>query len=277
MQGSFRRDDCVMKTGICSITFRSLRVEELVALASEAGLDAVEWGSDVHVPPGDVEAARRARQATLDAGLEVSSYGSYYSPLDADGVPEDFEPVLESALALGTDTIRIWAGKHGSGDAPEGHRKHLVDETRRIAALAEKAGVKLGFEFHTKTLMDSNESALQLLEEINQPNVYSYWQPPYWRMDMDYRFEGIGLLGDRLLNLHVFQWDFDDSGEQSWVDSITRLPLSAGEEEWSRYLSAVWNHNGHALLEFTRNDSAGQFLQDAATLKHWIKKQDEQI
>lgn len=244
-----------------------------MALVAMAGLDAVEWGGDVHVPPGDIEVARRARQATLDAGLEVSSYGSYYSPLDADVAPEAFEPVLESALALGTDTIRIWAGKYGSENVPDGsYRSRLVDETRRVAALAEKQGVKLAFEFHTNTLMDTNESALQLLEEINQPNVYSYWQPPYWRKDMDYRFQGIELLGDRLSNLHVFQWDFDGSGDKGWVESVTRLPLSDGAKEWRRYLSAVPDDNCYALLEFIRNDDVEQFLQDAAELNRWVKK-----
>lgn len=261
-----------MKTGICSITFRSLSIEELAALTAKAGLDAVEWGGDVHVPPGDVDAARRARQATLAAGLEVSSYGSYYSPLDADGEPEDFEPVLTSALALGTDTIRIWAGKFGSEVAPQGYRERLVEETRRIAALAAQQGVNLGFEFHVRTLMDTNESAVQLLEAINLPNVYSYWQPPYWRKDMDYRFQGLVQFGNRCSNLHVFQWDFDDSGEKIWEDSVTRLPLSNGADEWRRYLSAVLNEGCYALLEFTRNDSMEQFLQDAAELNRWVKQ-----
>ncbi len=260
-----------MKTGICSVTFRPFSIEELVALTAKAGLDAVEWGGDVHVPHGDLEAARRARRVTLDAGLEVSSYGSYFSPLDADGAPEAFEPVLESALALGSDTIRIWAGKFGSESAPADYRSRLVDQTCRVAAIAEQQGVKLAFEFHVRTLMDTNESAVQLLEEINLPNVCSYWQPPYWREDFDYRLQGLEQLGDRCSNLHVFQWDFDGSGEKSWEDSVTRLPLSAGADEWSRYLSAVPHGDCYALLEFIRNDSIEQFLQDAAELNRWVK------
>ena len=261
-----------MKTGICSITFRALSIEELVALVAKAGLDAVEWGGDVHVPHGDLDAASRAKRATLDAGLEVSSYGSYYSPLDADGAPEAFEPVLESTLALGTDTIRIWAGKHGSESVTVDYRKRLIEQTREVATLAEKQGVKLAFEFHVRTLMDTNESALQLLEDIDHPNVYSYWQPPYWRKDHDYRLQGLEQLGGQCSNLHVFQWDFDGSGEQSWEDSVTRLPLSTGADEWSRYLSAVPNDDCYALLEFIRNDSTEQFLEDAAELNRWVKK-----
>jgi len=60
--------------GLVSVTFRQLTVEEIGELATECGLQAVEWGGDVHVPPGDFAAARRA----LDTGLKVAAYGSYY-------------------------------------------------------------------------------------------------------------------------------------------------------------------------------------------------------
>ena len=51
-----------VKTGLVSVTFRQKSVEEIAALTAEAGLSGVEWGGDVHVPPGDREAARRAAQ-----------------------------------------------------------------------------------------------------------------------------------------------------------------------------------------------------------------------
>ena len=90
-----------VKTGLVSVTFRQKSVEEIAALTAEAGLSGVEWGGDVHVPPGDREAARRAARLTRQAGLEVLSYGSYYRCQPG----EDFTPVLESALALSDDQI----------------------------------------------------------------------------------------------------------------------------------------------------------------------------
>ncbi|MEZ5208343.1 MAG: hypothetical protein R2690_15535 [Acidimicrobiales bacterium] len=75
--------------GLCSVTFRALAVPAVVDLAAEAGLEAIEWGGDVHVPPGDVRRAAAAAQATLATGLRVGSYGSYLfagADLDADDV-----------------------------------------------------------------------------------------------------------------------------------------------------------------------------------------------
>ena len=41
-----------IRPGLCSITFRDLAVDDVVALAAEAGLAGIEWGADRHVPPG---------------------------------------------------------------------------------------------------------------------------------------------------------------------------------------------------------------------------------
>jgi hypothetical protein len=54
--------------GLCSVTLRSLAVDEVLATAAGARLGAIEWGGDVHVPPGS-PAARDVGHRTNDAGL----------------------------------------------------------------------------------------------------------------------------------------------------------------------------------------------------------------
>ena len=49
-----------IRTGLTSVTFRQKTIDEIVALARKAQLDGIEWGGDVHVPAGDVQAARHA-------------------------------------------------------------------------------------------------------------------------------------------------------------------------------------------------------------------------
>lgn len=255
-----------MKTGLCSITFRKLTVLQVANLVKEAGLDAIEWGGDVHVPHGDLIAAREARRITEEAGLAVSSYGSYYRILDEAGTVQDFEPVLETALEMGVNTIRIWAGPLGSDLADATYRNRLVVESLRIAEQAAKQNVRLGFEFHRNTLMDTNESALHLLEEARHPNLYTYWQPMYWGPDMETRLQGLDVLRERILNLHVFYWLYDFEKQQR-----ESRPLVEGADDWRRYLSVELPAGDHfALLEFVRNNDPAQFLADAATLKKWV-------
>ena len=97
--------------GLVSITFRQLSVTEIIALVTQAGLAAVEWGGDIHAPHGDEAQAQAIARMGADAGLRVAAYGSYYRV----GHPETgpFEAVLASAVALGAPHIRVWPGQPG--------------------------------------------------------------------------------------------------------------------------------------------------------------------
>jgi sugar phosphate isomerase/epimerase len=261
-----------IKTGICSITFRQLSIAELVALVAKAGLDGIEWGGDVHVPPGALDVAREALARTRDAGLEVSSYGSYHKVLDAAGAVQEFQPVLESALALETNVIRIWAGCKGSDVAEELYRKRAAEEIRRIAEAAAACKVKVALEFHPKTLTDTNESTLALLKEVNHSNLYMYWQPIYWGPDMNYRLAGLDALRPRILNFHVFHWDYDQTCAD-FYGGIKRRPLAEGSADWKQYLATELPADlpHFALMEFVMDNSPEQFLKDAETLKSWLR------
>ena len=97
--------------GLVSITFRQLSVAEIIALVTQAGLAAVEWGGDVHAPHGDEAQAQDISRMGADAGLHVAAYGSYYRV----GHPETgpFEAVLASAVALGAPHHSRMARKPG--------------------------------------------------------------------------------------------------------------------------------------------------------------------
>lgn len=262
----------MLKTGVCSVTFRGLSVSQVVELACKAGLDGIEWGGDTHVPAGNPSAAREARHLTREAGLNVASYGSYFRVLNQAGQPEPFEPVLESALELGADTIRIWAGSRPSDTVDAKVRENLIDRLLESLDIARQAGVRLALEFHTNTLSDSNAATLSFLQEVNHPNLFTYWQPIYWITDPDYRLTGLKQLADQILNIHVFHWKFSP-GAGSWGDSTDRRPLHEGGCDWKRYfrvpLNPVTEH--YALMEFVRNDAPEQFLRDAAVLKSWLR------
>lgn len=268
LQGSIKRVRKMIKAGICSITFRRKNPDEIVRLAEQAGLDAIEWGGDVHVPAGDTAVARRVGQITLDAGLSVSSYGSYYRVLDADGTPQEFLPVLDSAVALGADTIRIWPGRRPSESAGEDYRRKFSEHLRMALDASRQAEIRLALEFHENTLSDSPEAALRLLDEVNHPNLSTYWQPMYWVSDPEINSAGLEKLSGRVSNLHVFHWTRRGNGAAETV----RHALEEGSEEWLRYLRVPLcpGIERSALLEFVRDDDTQQFFRDAATLRSWL-------
>ncbi|MBD3315040.1 MAG: sugar phosphate isomerase/epimerase, partial [Chitinivibrionales bacterium] len=84
--------------GLVSITFRRLSPSRIVGCAHGAGLASVEWGGDIHAPPGDLARAREVGSMTREAGLAVAAYGSYYRVGENEGGGLTFESVLETAL-----------------------------------------------------------------------------------------------------------------------------------------------------------------------------------
>lgn len=243
----------VIRPGLVSVTFRKLSPAEIVDLVARAGLAGIEWGGDIHVPPGQPAVANEVRELTRRAGLAVAAYGSYYRVGEPDA--GEFEPVLESAVELGAPMIRVWAGRQGSAKASPQHRQRVSDESRRIADLAAKAGVEIAYEYHGNSLTDTNESARLLLEQADHPNVRTNWQPLF--QEDDVCLAGLrGVLG-WLANYHVYYWG---PGHE-------RKPLADGAERWGKFFAVAPPAERYALLEFVRDDSPEAFLEDAAALK----------
>lgn len=248
----------MIRTGLTSVTFRHLSPQAIVDLVSRTGLDAIEWGGDIHVPHGDLKAAHEVSRITRDAGLVVSSYGSYYTVGDESSLP--FQSVLESAVELGAPCIRVWAGDKGSADADRAYREKIADDSRRIGSMAGDAGLVVAYEFHNDTLTDTNDSTVELLKSVGHSAVKTYWQPPLGS-EVTYNVEGLRAVMPWLVNLHTYHW----------TSGTTLRPLSEGEADWGAYFDVVREdpRDHFALIEFVREDSPESYIEDAAALKSW--------
>ena len=248
-----------MKTGLVSISFRGLSPNQIIALGVEAGLDCIEWGGDIHVPPGNLENALCVGECTRAAGLSVACYGSYYRLTAAE--PGMAKTVVRTAKALGAPLIRVWAGNLASADAGEVHRAMIVKNARKLADLAAEEKLSVAFEYHGGTLTDNAESARNLLEAVNRENCFTLWQPPV-NMNIPDCVSSIRTVGPWIRNIHTFSWR-----------GTERLPLADGAEKWRACLEEIRRLPGeHSLmLEFVRGDDPAQLIEDAKTLKNWLK------
>lgn len=249
----------MLKAGVCSVTFRRLSAQEVIRLTVRAGLQGIEWGGDIHVPHGELQIAREVARQTRDAGLVVSSYGSYYRVGHDDELP--FEKVLATTKELGAPVIRVWAGKKGTHETTPDYRMQVVDGSRRIAQMASQEGITVCYEFHGGTLTDSAGSAKRLLEAVAHPSMRTYWQP---RVDLSplRNLRELRTMLPWLVNVHAFWWTA--KGE--------RRPLREGQSEWKRFLDIACLAEGDrwVLVEFVRDDSPEAFLEDARTLQQWL-------
>ncbi len=245
--------------GLVSITFRQLLPEQVIAVAAEAGVLAIEWGGDVHCPHGDTQRAGEVAAMTRAAGLVVGAYGSYYRL----GVSEEqglsFDAVLASAVALGAPRIRIWAGNEGSATTSAEQRGKIVADAQRVAQLAAPRGIRVVSEWHGWTLTDTAASGTAFLREVGHANFATIWQPAP-TLPVDQALAELGAVLPWLDHLHVFHWDPE------------RRPLAEGAANWRRYLAcaATTGRDLIAAIEFVLGDDPAQLTPDAAALNAWI-------
>jgi sugar phosphate isomerase/epimerase len=241
--------------GITSVTFRNKTVDEILSFAKETRIDCIEWGGDIHVPPTDITLATLIGDKTRMAGLSVCSYGSYYYI----GADMDILPVLETAKALGTNRVRIWAGKIASSHICKDSRQKYVLEAKRIADLAAKYNIELCFEYHRGSLTDCAVSAKKLIQEIDRNNVFLYWQPNPEIGEVE-KLEEIATLLGYIKTIHCFYW----------TGIHTRHLLQEGRQNWDRYLLALANKDLPFLLEFCQEDSFENAAKDLKTLREIV-------
>jgi 3-dehydroshikimate dehydratase len=250
--------------GLVSISFRQLNTDQIIDLVKTAGLKGIEWGGDIHVPHGDIKIARRVADDTAAAGLDIAAYGSYFRV----GVSEDeelkFKDVLDTAVTMGTKKIRVWAGNKDYQDSDADYRSRIVDESKKMAKQAADMGITLVYEFHGGTLTNTYESAVELLERIDEPNFQSYWQPINGA-GLQANSDGIDKLMPWIRGVHCFHW---------WPDHTSRLPLAEGSDHWKCYLEklAGIEHDMYALMEFVPDDKPENFIRDAEVLKGWLEE-----
>ena len=244
-----------LRPGLCSVTYRQLTPEQLAPLAADAGLEVIEWGGDVHVPPGDPERAAEVARVTSDAGLAVCSYGSYFRS----GADESLTPILDSAVALGADRVRIWAGRVDSGDASPSEYAQVVARLSDAAAEASERDISLALEFHRGTLADNPDAVLRLLADVASPALTTYWQPTVGAADAVALAE-YDAVAAHTSAVHVF----------SWWPAAERLRLHERADLWRALFAAAAvqpSHPRDALLEFVPDDDPALLASEAATLR----------
>ena len=239
------------RSGLVSISFRALLPEEIVKISKDAGLAFIEWGSDVHAKPSDRERLSYIKRLTEDAGLKISSYGSYFKLTENDLA--ELPSYIDAAKVLGTGIIRIWCGNKNYTDMTEEEREALIEEARRAAKIAEDAGVKLCMECHNNTFTNCLEGAIRLMESVNSPAFRMYWQPNQFRT-----FQENCLYAEKMAKytevIHVFNWE----GREMY-------PLSDGIEVWKKYLS-YFDENIPLLLEFMPDNLPETLPREAEAL-----------
>jgi 3-dehydroshikimate dehydratase len=254
--------------GLCSITFRSLSAEAVIDVACRAGVEGIEWGADGHAPPGGGPTIAALGARSRDAGLEVVSYGSYLGMLPPEGADDAaVDAVLETAVALGAPTVRVWTEFGVTPASNDAERRRVTERTATLVDRIAGHGLLTALEFHPATLTETAASATELLDALDRQTLRTHWQPDP-ALAPAAALDELARVAPRLAHLHVFAWG------PGGIDD--RRPLAAGEPVWVPAL-ALADHDGgsipggrYALCEYVRDDDPGQFVDDVRILRRWL-------
>jgi len=250
----------MLKSGLVSISFRNLTTDEIIKMVRVAGLDSIEWGGDIHVPHGDVLIASKVRQECDLAGINCPSYGSYYKVGEYKNPKSEFKKVLESAIYLNSEKIRVWAGTKATTEADIDYWEIIIKELRLICSMAANEGKDIALEYHAKTLTDNYHDTMKLLAKTDIDNLTTYWQPPVG-LTHEENLRDIRILKNHISNIHTFTWH----GRE-------RMSLFEGNDNWKEYFELIntWQTR-YCMLEFIKDDSIEGFYGDATVLKELLR------
>lgn len=244
--------------GFTTVTFRKKSRREICGIACKNHIKYIEWGGDVHLPPDDEAALQEVISLQKEFGLTAISYGSYYR-LGAENYSL-WEQIVNTADKIGAKIIRIWQGDSSSSDISKEKLSAMVNETKKLADIANEKGLTVAFEFHNGTNNDNGNSAVEFLKAVNKVNVKTYWQP----FSTDEDTENLKLVLPYLVCVHIFEWS--KKGH--------RYPLKHGKEKWHEFLKIIENSsaNPYLIMEFVKHDSRNQFSKDVKILRQMLQR-----
>ncbi|NVM52547.1 MAG: sugar phosphate isomerase/epimerase [Candidatus Helarchaeota archaeon] len=175
-----------MKISFCSIAFRHrpMLLEDMIFIISELGYDGIEiWGDHLK---GYETSLEKIKKLLYWKNLEVSMISPYF---DFTGSTQKWNSsiltarkFIQFAKELDCSLIRCFTGKVSSEFATKRQWKRCIDGIKYIAQIAKKDNITLAIEIHPNTLMDTNDSTMRLLEEVDEDNVklnldfYNMWE-----------------------------------------------------------------------------------------------------
>ncbi|MFP4355835.1 MAG: sugar phosphate isomerase/epimerase family protein [Phycisphaerae bacterium] len=180
----------MLQSSFCTIAFqdkkwaKDVRVErplfDILPTLAEAGYDAAEiWAP--HAMQLEPEQLVRTRGQMDQLGIGASLISPYFDFTTSSQTARDSlgtgRRCVEIATVLGASGIRCFTGKVGSAEATERQWDLAVANLQKLAALAEPAGLFLACETHSRNLMDTPESAKDLMQRVDRPNVGLIFQP----------------------------------------------------------------------------------------------------
>ncbi len=243
------------KPGLVSISFRKNTQREILEMMKKSGLKYIEWGSDVHAPYKSLDMLRELAEMQKQYGVACSSYGTYFRL--GETPTEELPDYIKAARILGTETLRLWAGRKSGADLSLSEIEKFMRACEDAADIAEAENVKFCLECHVNSFTERLEDTLMLMDNVGSKHFKMYWQP-FRARSFEENLEYLKKTEQYVEHIHVFNWDKDG-----------RYPLADAVAEWKKYIAALSRPRA-MLLEFMPDDLITTLPREADALREII-------
>lgn len=239
-----------MKKSISYWSFSGKNVFQAMQTAKDAGFDGIELTLDAE---GDVTmqttAAQLAeiRSAAQELGLALPSVASslFWAYSFTSDDPDEREQAhqaavceIQTAKALGADTVLVVPGSVSVEFVPERPVvaydvcwERALQEMKRLAPIAEEAGINIGIENVWNRFLLSPLEMRQFLDEIGSERVGAYFDVGNV-VYSGYPEQWIRILGKRIKKVHFKDFRRNPGGLNSFVDILS------GDVDWPAVMQA---------------------------------------
>ncbi|MCU5606529.1 sugar phosphate isomerase/epimerase [Bacillus cereus] len=259
-----------MKYSLCTISFRHQLISftDIVQFAYENGFEGIElWGTHAqNLYMQERETTERELNFLKDKNLEITMISDYLDislSADFEKTIEKIEQLVVLANWFNTNKIRTFAGQKGSEDFSEQERKEYVKRIHKICDVFAQHNMYVLLETHPNTLTDTLPATIELLEEVNHPNlkinldflhiwesgadpIDSFHQLKPWTLH--YHFKNISSAN----YLHVFE---PNNVYAAAGSRIGMVPLFEGIVNYDEIIQEVRDTNLFASLEWFGHNS----------------------
>ncbi|QOR70560.1 sugar phosphate isomerase/epimerase [Ruania alkalisoli] len=235
-------------------------LEEALVLLAEIGFEGVEIICADDYPCGlptrpTTAQLTSVRSAAEQLGLAVANVVPYVRPINARdertrlGHVDEMRRCLDIAAAIGSLSVRVWAGVDPEPGHETEQQELLVDSLRRLAGHAADLDVRLNVENHMGSHAISGAITTEIVQEVGSPYVGILYDPANLLVlgDADYQ-EAFTLQAPYIGHVHFKDVDVLGGGKH-----MPRL-VGEGEVPWAWILPALAasGYSGFVSTEFEK-------------------------
>jgi sugar phosphate isomerase/epimerase len=186
-----------LKTSCNSVLFGNFSLETALKNIADSGYDGAELaalpGMASHVGIDTSESfLKEVAKMAEDRSLQLSS-------IEAGGVRDDFDAVLQTAASLGIPVVAIGSG--GKMNDEEAF-KEVVEGVAKAVERAETHGVKLAVKAHVHAAVYNSATCLRLLDEVDSKYVGINFDPSHIFRAGELPEEAAAKIGKGIIHSH---------------------------------------------------------------------------